>query len=44
MLLSGGETDFRRAALMLLDEFRSGRIGRISLELPPAPAEEENHA
>ena len=25
-----------RGASVLLDEFRAGRIGRISLELPPA--------
>ncbi len=34
MLIAGGETDFRRAANMLLDEFRHATIGRISLEKP----------
>ena len=34
-LVSGGEVDFLRTANMLLDEFRSGKIGRITLELPP---------
>lgn len=34
MLISGGEIDIERAAIMLLDEFRSGKIGRISLERP----------
>ncbi len=34
MLLSGGETDTERASIMLLDEFRSGKLGRISLEVP----------
>lgn len=32
MLVSGGECDFRRAANMLLDEFRHATIGRITLE------------
>ena len=34
MLISGGETDTERAAIMLLDEFRSGKLGRITLEMP----------
>ncbi|MCD8345711.1 MAG: ribosome biogenesis GTPase YlqF [Oscillospiraceae bacterium] len=33
-LVSGGEIDTERAAIMLLDEFRSGKLGRISLEEP----------
>ena len=33
-LMSGGVTDFSRTARMLLEEFRSGKIGRISLETP----------
>ena len=33
-LISGGEPDTQRAAGMLLDEFRAGKIGRISLERP----------
>ncbi len=35
MLISGGEPDIERAAAALLDEFRGGRIGRITLEMPP---------
>ncbi|MCL1904108.1 MAG: ribosome biogenesis GTPase YlqF [Oscillospiraceae bacterium] len=35
MVISGGELDAERAALALLDEFRSGKIGRITLEQPP---------
>lgn len=31
-LISGGEINTERAAIMLLDEFRSGKLGRISLE------------
>ncbi len=34
MLVPGGECDFRRAANMLLDEFRHATIGRITLERP----------
>lgn len=30
----GGEADLERAAGLLLDDFRSGRLGRISLERP----------
>lgn len=33
-LLSGGYTDTERTANMLLDEFRSAKIGRISLDIP----------
>ena len=34
MLISGGEVDTERAAIMLLDEVRAGKIGCISLEKP----------
>lgn len=33
-LISGGEINTERAALMLLEEFRSSKIGRLSLERP----------
>lgn len=33
-LMAGGAVNFRRTAETLLDEFRSGKIGRISLEKP----------
>lgn len=32
MLLGGGVADTERAAVMLLDEYRGGKLGRISLE------------
>lgn len=35
MLVSGGEPDIDRAAAALLDDFRGGKIGRITLEFPP---------
>ena len=34
MLIGGGEINEERCAAMLLDEFRSGKIGRITLEEP----------
>ncbi|EOR27405.1 GTPase YlqF [Clostridium sartagoforme AAU1] len=33
-LIKGGEIDYNRIAVILLDEFRGGKIGNISLELP----------
>ena len=35
MVVSGGEINTERAAITVLDEFRSGKLGRITLELPP---------
>lgn len=35
MLISGGEVDTERASVMVLDEFRGGKLGRITLEYPP---------
>lgn len=34
MLISGGEIDTERASIMLLDEYRGGKLGRLTLELP----------
>ncbi len=34
MLVSGGEVDTERAAIAVLDEFRAGKLGRITLEKP----------
>ena len=34
MLISGGEVNTERAAITVLDEYRSGKLGRISLEWP----------
>lgn len=33
-IIKGGEIDYTRVAVMLLDEFRSGKLGKISLEWP----------
>lgn len=35
MLVSGGEVNMERCAVMLVDEFRASKWGRISLERPP---------
>lgn len=34
MKISGGDVDTERAAIMILDEFRGGKIGNITLERP----------
>ncbi|SMC39647.1 ribosome biogenesis GTPase YlqF [Papillibacter cinnamivorans] len=39
-LVSGGEPDLERMAKVLLDEFRGGVLGRISLERPPENGKE----
>lgn len=33
-LLKGNELDYAKAARLVIDDFRSGRLGRITLELP----------
>ena len=33
-LVSGGEIDTERMAKILLDEYRAGKLGRLTLELP----------
>ena len=38
-LISGGQVDTERMANVLLDEFRGGKLGRITLEQPPAKEE-----
>lgn len=34
MLISGGEIDTERASIMLLDEYRGGKLGKYTFELP----------
>lgn len=34
MLISGGEIDYERASVMLLDEYRAGKLGRLTLDFP----------
>jgi ribosome biogenesis GTPase A len=38
-LISGGQIDYNRLAVILLDEFRGGKMGKVSLE---RPVEEQN--
>lgn len=40
-LLKGGELDLAKASRLLIDDFRNGKLGRITLELPP---EKTNHS
>lgn len=37
----GGEVDFEKVSGMLLDDFRNGRLGRISLERPEGKKDEQ---
>ena len=39
MVISGGEINTERAAVTVLDEFRSGKLGRITLEFPSVSGE-----
>lgn len=34
-LSKGNELDYSKAAVLLMDDFRSGKLGKISLEFPP---------
>ena len=34
-LAKGGEPDYSRAAALVIDDYRSGKLGRITLEFPP---------
>ncbi|MEG1931862.1 MAG: ribosome biogenesis GTPase YlqF, partial [Pygmaiobacter sp.] len=34
MLIAGGEIDYERAAIMVVDEFRASKLGALSLESP----------
>ncbi|MEG2000643.1 MAG: GTPase, partial [Evtepia sp.] len=37
-LIAGGEVDLERMSIILLDEFRGGKLGKITLEFPPNEA------
>ncbi len=43
-LISGGEADLERMAYVLLDEYRGGKLGRFTLELPENQAGKEEDA
>lgn len=38
-VLKGNEPDYQKTAAIILEEFRNGKIGRITLEQPPAQIE-----
>ena len=40
-LLRGGELDYDRACAVILDEFREGKVGKLTLETAPKPPREE---
>lgn len=40
-LLRGGEYDIDKAAVLLIDDFRSGKLGKITLEFPENRTEEK---
>ena len=40
-LLKGGQYDYDRCCSVVLDEFRAGKLGRITLEDPPKKPEGE---
>ena len=40
LLRAGSEPDYQRASKMVLDDFRNGKTGRISLETPPEGGED----
>ncbi|MBR5383832.1 MAG: ribosome biogenesis GTPase YlqF [Clostridia bacterium] len=42
-LLRGGEADIERGCAVVLDEFRDGKLGRITLEQAPVLRQEENN-
>ena len=35
MLVSGGEVNTERAAITVMDEYRGGKLGRLTFEAPP---------
>ena len=40
-LMRGGELDYDRACSVILDEFREGKVGKLTLEEAPKPVREE---
>ncbi len=43
-LMRGGVCDLDRACAVILDEFREGKVGKITLEEAPKPEKEDGHA
>ena len=42
-LLKGAQYDYDRCSSIVLDEFRAGKLGRITLERPPVNREQETY-
>ena len=38
-LKKGEELDYEKASRLLLEEFRSGKLGKVTLEFPKGPEE-----
>ena len=43
-LMRGGELDYDRCCAVVLDEFREGKVGKLTLEEAPRPAAQEEKA
>lgn len=43
-LLRGGELDYDRACAVVLDEFREGKVGKLTLEEAPKPVTQEENS
>ena len=39
MTKKGEELDYEKASRLLLEEFRSGKLGKVTLEFPKGPEE-----
>ena len=39
-LSKGNELDYSKAAILLIDDFRSGKLGKLTLEMPPEEVQE----
>ena len=39
VLKKGEELDYEKASRLLLEEFRSGKLGKVTLEFPKGPEE-----
>lgn len=42
-LLKGAQPDYERCCSIVLDEFRAGKLGRITMEIPPAGEDRETN-
>lgn len=42
MLLSGGNVNTLRGAITIIDEYRGGKLGKFTFEMPPKPKADDN--